>query len=64
LACALDVPVVALYQLDPAVDAHPSTVTRFELSEVTELAKSTDRILLLSGAAENLALARPKIPAL
>ena len=62
LAGELGVPVVALYQLDPTEVAHPSTLTRFELREVTELAKLTDRILLLSGASENLALARPKIP--
>jgi replicative DNA helicase len=62
LAVELDIPVVALYRLDPAEDKYPSTLTRSELRDAEELAKLADRYLLLSGTANKLVLQSPKIP--
>lgn len=61
LARDLGVPVVAIYQLDPAEEKHPSTLTRFELAEVESLAAVPDEILLMSGTPEYLVFEVPKI---
>jgi replicative DNA helicase len=62
LAVELIIPIVALYQLDQTVENQPSTLTQYELREIEELVLVTDRILLLSGTAENPVLKPPKIP--
>ena len=61
LATDLMVPVIALYQLDPVVENHPSTLTRFELAEIERLAPATDGVLLMSGTPECLIFTEPKI---
>jgi replicative DNA helicase len=61
LAEELRIPVVALYQLDPTVESHPSTLTRYELGEVEALNELTDGLMLMSGTREKLVFATPKI---
>jgi hypothetical protein len=62
LADDLKMPVIALYQLDPADENHPSTLTRSELGEIEVLNELTDGFLLMSGTREKLVFATPKIP--
>jgi replicative DNA helicase len=62
LAMELKIPIVSLYQLDPTVENHPSTLTRYELREVEELARITDGFLPLNGTTENLVIAIYKLP--
>lgn len=61
LAEELKVPVVVIYQLDPAIENHPTTFTRNELREVEKLATLTDGFMLMSGTRDDLAFALPKI---
>jgi replicative DNA helicase len=62
LAEELRIPVVALYQLDPTIESHPSTLTRYELVEIEALNELTDGLLLMSDTREKLVFATPKIP--
>jgi replicative DNA helicase len=62
LAEELRIPVVALYQLDPTIESHPSTLTRYELGEMEALNELTDGLMLMSGTHEKLVFATPKIP--
>ena len=62
LAEELRIPVVALYQLDPTIESHPSTLTRSELGEIEALNELTDGLMLMSGTREKLVFATPKIP--
>ena len=61
LAIELMVPVIAIYQLDPVVENHPSTLTRFELVEIERLSPATDGVMLMSGTPERLIFTEPKI---
>lgn len=58
----LRTPIIVLYQLDPAIENHSSTLTRNELVEIEKLSKLTDGFVLMSGAREELVFAPPKIP--
>lgn len=62
LAEEINVPVLALYQLDPAIEDHPSTLTRYELGEIAALNELTDGIMLMSGTREKFVFATPKYP--
>ena len=62
LAEELSVTAIALYQLNPSVKDHPSTLTREELAEIEKLSASTDGFVLMSGTPEELVFMPPKIP--
>ena len=62
MAEPLRIPVVALYQLDPSIENHRSTLTKNELAEVEQLSKLTDGLVQMSGTREELVFASPKIP--
>lgn len=62
LAVQINVPVVALYHLDPGIEDHPSTLTRIELREVEQLAEKTDGVMLMSKQQNRIVFASPKIP--
>ena len=61
LAAALDIPVVAIYQLDPAGGNYSSTLMPHELGEIGALAQLSTRFMLLSGEPDNIVIAQPKI---
>jgi len=61
LATELDIPAVAIYQLDPAEGNFSSTLMPHELCEIGALARLTTGFVLLSGTPGNIVIAQPKI---
>jgi replicative DNA helicase len=61
LATELDIPAVAIYQLDPADGKYSSTLMPHELGEIGALARLPTKFVLLSSTPGKIVFTQPKI---